>query len=174
MSRTVGRPLQWLVTLGLPTLLFLLWFAVPLDVFGPHHPTLSWVVFGVALAAVAFVLLWQIQQELVAAKGHPVLVIMMLLCFSILLFASAYLAMARTPGEFEGGLTTKVDALYFTVITMATVGYGDIVPSGQSSRVVVMVQILYTFVFLTAGGASINRRVRSGLEQRADRRRHQG
>ncbi|MEV4615029.1 ion channel [Kitasatospora sp. NPDC049258] len=174
MSRTVGRPMQWAITLGLPTLLFTVWFAIPLNVFGPHNPTLSWIVFSLALAGVAIMLLWQIQQELVGGKGHPVLVIMMVLCFSILLFATAYLAMARTEGEFSGGLTTKVDALYFTVITMATVGYGDIVPSGQSARVVVMVQILYTFVFLTAGGASINRRVRSGLEQRADRRRHQG
>ncbi|MFJ1704462.1 potassium channel family protein [Kitasatospora sp. NPDC088346] len=172
MSRA-PRPVAWVVSLGLPVLLFALWFVIPMGVFGPQHPVASWISFGLALVGVAITLLRQIQQELLGERGHPVLVIVMLLCFSILLFSTAYLAMARTPGEFQG-ISTKVDALYFTVITMATVGYGDIVPSGQVARVVVMLQILYTLVFLTAGATAINRRLRSSLEQRVDRRRHRG
>lgn len=167
------RPLAWVIALGLPVLLFAAWFVVPLGVFGPHHPTLSWACFGLSLVGVAITLLRQIQQEVIGERGHPALVIIMLVCFSIVLFATAYLAMARTPGEFPG-ISTKVDSLYFTVITMATVGYGDIVPTGQTARVLVMVQILYTLVFLTAGATAINSRLRRALEQRADRRRRHG
>ncbi|MEU9131746.1 ion channel [Kitasatospora sp. NPDC048540] len=171
MARRGAQPLAWVIILGLPFLMVTVWFLLPLDVFGPHHPALSWTVFAVLLVGVAVSLLRQIQMELIGERGHPVLVIIVVLCFSMLLFSTAYLAMAKDPNEFPG-INTKVDALYFTVITMATVGYGDIVPVGQAARVVVMLQILYTLVFLTAGGAAISRRLKTTMERRADQRRH--
>ena len=44
-------------------------------------------------------------------------------------------------GQFEG-LRTRVDAVYFTVTTISTVGYGDVHAVGRSARVAVTTQIL--------------------------------
>ena len=41
-----------------------------------------------------------------------------------------------------------VDSLYFTVITLTTVGYGDLAPSGPGSK-------LFTIVLILAGVGSI-------------------
>lgn len=40
------------------------------------------------------------------------------------------------------------DALYFTIVTLTTVGYGDIGPSNNSSRMFIMVVILTGFASL--------------------------
>ena len=60
---------------------------------------------------------------------------MFLLTVLILTFAGTYVVLADHPGQMEG-IETKIDALYFTVTTLATVGFGDIHPVGQVARVV--------------------------------------
>ncbi|MGW4382718.1 potassium channel family protein [Kitasatospora sp. NPDC004531] len=156
----------YLALLGGPVLLLTAYFAVPLDWFGPRHPVLSWVAFGVLLTLVGAGLLGEARRQVLGLPGRPVPVILLLLCAALVVFAGAYLAMSKQPGELEG-LNTKVDALYFTVITMATVGYGDIHPSGQLARIVVMLQLLYTVVFLTTGVTALSRQVKTRAIRRA-------
>ncbi|MFG2824092.1 potassium channel family protein [Kitasatospora sp. NPDC048365] len=157
---------QAIVTVMLPpAALLTLWFLIPLGSFGPDNPTLSWLAFSAALVALAGVLLREIRREILNEPGHPALVIVFLLSSALVVFATAYLGLAKRPGELSG-VSTKVDALYFTVITMSTVGYGDIVPVGQAARVVVMLQILYTLVFLTAGFTALTRTIRSRVAGR--------
>ncbi|BAJ29334.1 MULTISPECIES: potassium channel family protein [Kitasatospora] len=153
-----------------PVLLLVLYFTVPLGWFGPHHPAVSWSAFGVLLTVLGIGLLREVRLQVLGQSRHPVPRILILLCSALVVFATAYLAMSRDPGELDG-LTTKVDALYFTVITMATVGYGDIHPSGQAARVVVMLQLLYTVVFLTTGVTALTRQVKTRAVKRA---RHEG
>jgi hypothetical protein len=74
--------------------------------------------------------------------------------------------MAREPGQFVG-LDTRLDALYFVGVTMATVGYGDIHPSGQLARAVLLVQLVYTLVFLVGGVAALRTRARLLRRMRA-------
>ena len=70
----------------------------------------------------------------------------------LLLFASAYLAMARSsPANFSTHDLTRTDALYFTVTTFATVGYGDISPASQSARLVVTAQMILDLLTLGLG-----------------------
>nr|WP_237419289.1 potassium channel family protein [Kitasatospora sp. SID7827] len=147
-----------------------MYFTVPLGWFGPHHPAVSWSAFGVLLTVLGIGLLREVRLQVLGQSRHPVPRILILLCSALVVFATAYLAMSRDPGELDG-LTTKVDALYFTVITMATVGYGDIHPSGQAARVVVMLQLLYTVVFLTTGVTALTRQVKTRAVKRA---RHEG
>lgn len=41
-----------------------------------------------------------------------------------------------------------IDALYFSLITGATIGYGDLYPVSQSGKILVMLQIISTLTFL--------------------------
>lgn len=52
------------------------------------------------------------------------------MCLSVLVFATAYQGLAQHPGELDG-IATRLDSLYFTMVTLATVGYGDITLAGS-------------------------------------------
>lgn len=74
---------------------------------------------------------------------------------SLIFFSLTYRQLANSePGEFVG-MTTFVDALYFTVSTTLTVGFGDIHAAGQLARLMVISQMLFTVVVLAAAGRSI-------------------
>ena len=57
-------------------------------------------------------------------------------------------SMAGAEGQFSG-LETRVDAVYFTVTTLATVGFGDITATGQAARVAVTCQVVFSITFIS-------------------------
>ena len=145
------------------------YFLLPLEGLGVDRPWLGWPLFVLCLGLLAALLLRQVRDVLVE-KPHTRsgIVIPLLMSLAVLVFSAAYYALSRQPGQFTG-LRTRIDALYFTVVTLATVGYGDITPRGQQARLVAVVQILYTFVFLTAAATALTRRLHrvvTGREQR--------
>jgi voltage-gated potassium channel len=158
----VPKTVRIAATLVGPVVLTVGYFTLPLRFFGRDHKALSWTVLGglIVLMAAGMVLLT--RRALGDGPGNPGAGILLLSWASLLLFAAGYWALSTIPGEFVG-LTTRVDALYFTVITLATVGYGDITPAGQTSRVVVMIQLLYSFAFLAAGLTATTTRIRKKL-----------
>ncbi|AUH45150.1 two pore domain potassium channel family protein [Streptomyces sp. CMB-StM0423] len=152
------------------------YFLLPLHLLGAERPELSWTLFVLALGAVTLLLLREIRGVLMdVPHARPGVTIPLLMIASLLVFSAAYSSIARQSGEFHG-LRTRVDALYFTVATVATVGYGDITAQGQTARILVMGQISYSFVFLTAAATALSRRLRRALGERqtADGRRHGG
>jgi hypothetical protein len=60
----------------------------------------------------------------------------------------AVLYSALPDSQFSKPLSSTV-AFYFSVVTMATVGFGDIVPSGTVSRLLVTIEIAVGVFFLT-------------------------
>ena len=58
-----------------------------------------------------------------------------------------YLGLSLHAGQFDE-LHTRVDALYFTMSTIATVGFGDVHATGQVARVVVTLQIFLDLIFV--------------------------
>jgi hypothetical protein len=60
-----------------------------------------------------------------------------------------YLLELASPGQFED-LHTRTDALYFTLTTMATVGYGDIHAKGQAARALVTAVIAFDVVVVAS------------------------
>lgn len=153
----------WVAQVAGVTAMVTAYFLLPLNGLGPRRPVLSWLLFGLALALIAVLLLVQVTRVLLAVPGvRPGLVIPPLMCLSVLVFATAYQGLAQRPGELDG-IATRLDALYFTLVTLATVGYGDITPRGQSARLVAILQILYSFIFLTAAATALTNHLRNAL-----------
>ena len=92
-----------------------------------------------------------------AVEALIVLVGMLVLGFSAL-----YLAIDRDGSEFTG-LVTRIDAVYFTVTTLSTVGYGDIVATGQTARLVVVIQIVADIAVLSLAVRLLTAAARRGL-----------
>jgi hypothetical protein len=73
-----------------------------------------------------------------------------LLAATIVAFATTYFVLQRSsPGEVAG-LETRLDALYMTLVTVTTVGYGDVHPAGQTARGVACLQLVFNAFFLGA------------------------
>ena len=53
------------------------------------------------------------------------------------------------PRNLRIGEWDLLDFLYFSVITQATIGYGDILPNSRSTRMVVMTQVMLSVALLT-------------------------
>jgi voltage-gated potassium channel len=80
----------------------------------------------------------------------------------MLLFALAdFLVATLGPGQFAG-LVTRTDALYFTLTTFTTVGFGDVHAVGQFARGLVIVQVLFNVIVLAAAVQALIR----GLAER--------
>ncbi|GGK49530.1 potassium channel family protein [Nocardia camponoti] len=74
--------------------------------------------------------------------------VLLVICIVVVFFALFYDRLeTANPGEFNG-MSTRTDALYYTLVTLGTVGYGDVNAVGQIARVATMVQIVFDFVVL--------------------------
>lgn len=119
---------------------------------------------GVVLLAVLVV--WLVDRvRRVARSERPVVeaaaALVQVLFVLVAGFAATYYALNHD-GTQVAGLETRIDALYFTVTTLSTVGFGDVVAVGQEARIVVIIQILFNLVFLGTAvrvlSAAANRR----------------
>jgi hypothetical protein len=82
-------------------------------------------------------------------------------------FSLVYYAMAVDEANQMVGIETRLDALYFTLSTMSTVGYGDVHAVSQLARGVVCVHLAFNLVFLGVLARLLQRQ----LVDRADARR---
>lgn len=171
MSENPPPPLDaraWSWLLGSFALLMTGYFTLPLEWLGDRRPVLSWTVFAGALAGLTGLLVAKIVGMMRGTARRPVAWLVFLICLTMTVYAATYYVLGARKAEFSG-LETRLDALYFTVVTMATVGYGDITPAGQTARLVVVLQIGYNFVFLAAAAGTVSRAVRSNVENRIRR-----
>ncbi|GAA4556231.1 potassium channel family protein [Pseudonocardia xishanensis] len=95
----------------------------------------------------------------------------------VVIFALADLVVATTmPGQFED-LRTKTDALYFSLTTLTTVGYGDVHAEGQVARALVVAQLVFDVVVLATaarnlvGAARRHRAAEESLDRPSESRR---
>ena len=137
-------------SLATTIVLVALYYLLPLD----HLTGLPLaVLLGVGLVILLVISAGQIREILKAkypaVRGAEALATTVPLF--LLLFASAYFVMQRaSPDSFSHSLT-RTDALYFTVTTFTTVGYGDITATSQSARLVVTAQMLLDLLALGLG-----------------------
>lgn len=125
------------------------YYTVPGDVGG--GPLLSTLLFSAALLVLAGLIVYLIMHEPTESgrvpRAEPLLIVVYL---ALVCFAEWYYRLAHVPGRFVG-LGSKTDALYFSLTTAATVGFGDIHAVSQGAKIVVMFQIVFDIVFVGAG-----------------------
>jgi voltage-gated potassium channel len=113
------------------------------------------------VACLGWAITGQARRQLVAGADANMQSLVMLLELVAVVFAFGYYVLAlSTPGQVAG-LETRTDALYFTLSTVATVGYGDVHAVGQLARGLVIVQIVFDAVFVAALVTALRSRVRS-------------
>ncbi|MFI9587362.1 potassium channel family protein [Streptomyces sp. NPDC052236] len=119
------------------------------------------------LVAVLLVFCWEVR--VIVRSPHPRLkaveALAATLVLYLVLFAGAYYLLDRSaPDSFSEPLT-RTDALYFTLTTFSTVGYGDITARSQTGRVLTMLQMAGGLLFVGIAARVLASAVRTGLRQ---------
>lgn len=158
-----------LESLGGPFLLVVAYFLLPLD--GNLWPLA--IVMGI-LAALMLVPLTVRRAKRIQTSETPLLeavhAVALAASLAIISFSVSYYTLGTSTTDQIPAIDTKVDALYFTVVTLATVGYGDITPQGQAARALVTVQILLNITLIATSFRVLSRlAVERSNETRAER-----
>ncbi len=120
---------------------------------GTRLPGLQIALFVATLLILAFAFIDMLVRDLRRNHMNPIsertAVIGVMVVESVLLFATTYLAISEYPDEIVG-MRTPLDAVYFTMTTLMTIGFGDIAAQGQFARGVVLTQMIFTVVLLSS------------------------
>ena len=161
MSVTVGASLppaerRRLITIGLlrglgiTIGLAVLYYVAPLD----HITGIPlWLSVTVGLITLTAITAYQVRAILRAA--HPaaraVEALAVVAPLFLLLWATTYYLMSQAnAANFSQPDLSRTDALYFTVTTFASVGFGDITATSQTGRAFVMMQMILDLIVLGA------------------------
>ncbi|HKO39365.1 MAG TPA: potassium channel family protein [Solirubrobacterales bacterium] len=124
---------------------------------------------GMVVGLLFFVVLvgWQLQT--IVRAEHPVLraaeVIVFAVPMLVVIFAFTFLTISRADPQSFSEPLGRVDALYFTVSTVATVGFGDITPTSAGARMVVTFQMLFDLALLAGLVRLVVLATRTGLRR---------
>lgn len=143
--RAMRKTALTVLTVVVPVVFY---FVIPLDKeFG--------IVLAVVLVVAAAASLIPIsirQAQLVLRSEDPLFdamrCIVSALVFLVISFSSAYYVLGTNYDHEIAGVETKLDAIYFTVTILATVGFGDITANGQWARGIVTGQMIVNFAVL--------------------------
>jgi len=127
---------------------------------------------GIVLLAALIV--GQVRREVRAEgedEGVRVQTLLVLVYVTVLVFALGYVTLEHADHDQFAGLGTKVDSLYFTVSTLATVGFGDVHATGQVARVLVTAQMVFNVIFVGLLASTLTTKLRrraSAIHDRAE------
>lgn len=83
-----------------------------------------------------------------ASLSYVVFVAFIAWAFAIYGFAVAYsFAQTLDTDSFTQTGLTLLDFLYFSVVTAATVGYGDIAPKSAAAKIIVIAEIAFSYLY---------------------------
>lgn len=143
--RWVARP--WKTVVAVLVAVLAVYFVVPVDA---QRAPLG-VLAGVTISAAALVaVVLAVADEVRGAQRLSGWHLLLALEIALVVFSFLYYFVAsQHPDEFVG-LDTRLDALYFSTATAATVGYGDVHASGQLARGIVTLHMIFNIVFVAA------------------------
>jgi voltage-gated potassium channel len=144
------------------TAIVALYFVLPLDRLGDRLPAVA-----LALALVGFFGLMGYEVWSTLHSPHPAArglqALGTLAPLFLVIFAATYHIMSlRSSGAFNEPELGRLDALYLTVATFTTVGFGDITATSEAARATVTVQMVLDLVVIGAGVRAILGAIRYG------------
>lgn len=120
---------------------------------GADLPLLQGALFVAALIVLGFSFADLLVHDVRGTSQNPIgtraIVVAVMVLETVLLFAVTYLSVAEYDGQMRG-MTTPLDAAYFTMTTLMTIGFGDISAEGQLARGVVLTQMIFTVLVLSS------------------------
>mgnify|MGYP006278985861 CR=1 FL=1 len=167
----VARSFAWLLPVfGIGFLTFLL----PTLQLGQQAADLAFVAAMAAIAAIVFVVSADVSTFLIetgllfeeffgriAGLVVPTFAFLTFYSVSVIAFATIYRIIDRFSAEPNFSIAgasraiTFAESLYFSIVTMATVGYGDIVPASDAARALAAVQVVLGVLLLLVGFSEI-------------------
>jgi hypothetical protein len=155
----ISAPVRAMVTIGLRALgaiavLVAIYYLLPLD----HTSTwLAATILVIGLVALIALIVFQVRW-IIASRFPGLRAIEALattLSLFLLLFSSTYVVLAAVSASNFGQKLTHTDALYFTVTTFATVGFGDITAKSEGTRLLVTAQMIIDLAIIGIGARII-------------------
>ena len=141
-----------------------IYFLIPLD-----HLSETRSVVELVLGVLLVVIVLAIQLRGIVRSPYPLVRTVEALATTgplfVIVFATTQSAIGSAqPGSYSQPMT-RLDALYFTVTTFATVGYGDIAPVSQAARLVALLQMVLGLILLGIVARVITGAAKLGMEQ---------
>jgi len=146
--------------------LVVLYFLAPMD--HPPDGAAWWTLVG-ALVGITLLCGWQAYaiSKSPIPRLRAVCSFVILVPLFVVVFAAAYFVLDVRSSNFNEPLS-RVDSLYFTLSTFATVGYGDIVPTTETARVIVMLQMIGGALVLAVAARVFVLAVRANPKRHSD------
>jgi voltage-gated potassium channel len=160
-------------SLGVIVAVLAVYYAVPVgEEWSANAEAFAVAVLVVGMALLAWQIVRQVRRQITAGDDTGVRVqsLLTLVYLLIVVFALGYFMLAEADAEQFRELETKTDALYFTMATLGTVGYGDVHASGQLARGLVALQIAFNLVFLGLLASVITAQLRQRAVEMRDTR----
>ena len=146
-----------------------LYFVVPVstEVRGAEwlRIVVSLLAFGLLTALVLHQVQLQIQDPTRRIDG-----LVVALLVGVTGFAYAFYVIELHHPEQFAGLETRIDALYYTMTTLLTIGYGDVNAVGQAARALVLVQMVFNVAVIATAVTTLSNQVRTRALARAEER----
>ncbi len=141
----VQRILYWLLSIATIYSLVNLWVVMPFSSLFSAFAVLS----GFMLIMVVYKDTYKNRNERLYGPVNSLLVIFLLSFVSINIgFASIYLEMVRQDPNHFKGIIDGMSAIYFSLVTFATVGFGDVHPVSGAAKFIVMSEIMVAIMIL--------------------------
>lgn len=145
--------------------LFILYFILPLD-----RAFSALTVLALVAGLCAFAALIVVQTRAIVRSPYPRLTAITALAVSapifVLCFATVYYLMERSESQAFTESMTRLDALYFTVTVLTTVGFGDIAARSEVARAITTVQMVGDLVLVGLVARVLLNAVQTGLASR--------
>jgi voltage-gated potassium channel len=141
--------------------MLIIFYAVPVSTRdSTARVALSVLLTLLGVGALGWAIVGQLKRQL-HSRSEDIHTLLMLLPLAAMVFALGFYVLEEHSPSQLNGLSTRTDALYFTLSTLTTVGYGDITAEGQIARALVILQLVFNAVFVGAAVSTVVATIRN-------------